>query len=67
MRVKNWETLKQHAAEMLCFADPVKYEYAVRKIRVSNKPKEARAYLLNMYRYDGVYKYACQMLSNVVK
>lgn len=61
MRVKNWETLKKHAAEMLCFADPVKYEYAVRSIRVSNKPKEARAYLLNMYRYDGVYKYACQM------
>ncbi len=61
MRVKNWETLKKHAAEMLVFADPVKYEYTVRKIRVSNKPKEARAYLLNMYRYDGVYKYACQM------
>lgn len=46
---------------MLCFADPVKYDYAVRRVRVSNKPKEARAYLLNMYRYDGVYKYACQM------
>lgn len=60
-RVKNWETLKKHAAEMLVFADPVKYDYAVRRIRVSNKPKEARAYLLNMYRYDGVYKYACQM------
>lgn len=60
-RVKNWETLKKHAAEMLCFADPVKYDYAVRRVRVSNKPKEARAYLLNMYRYDGVYKYACQM------
>ena len=61
VRVKNWETLRKHAAEMLCFADPVRYEYAVRKIRVSNRPKEARAYLLNMYRYDGVYKYACQM------
>lgn len=60
-RVKNWETLKKHAAEMLCFADPVKYNYAVRRVRVSNKPKEARAYLLNIYRYDGVYKYACQM------
>lgn len=60
-RVKNWETLKKHAAEMLCFADPVRYDYVVRKIRVSNNPKEARAYLLNMYRYDGVYKYACQL------
>jgi len=60
-RVKNWDTLRKHAAEMLCFADPVKYDYAVRKIRVSNKPKEARAYLFNLYRYTGIYKYACQM------
>lgn len=60
-RVKNWEALKKHAAEMLCFANPVKYDYAVRRIRVSNHPKESRAYLLNMYRYDGLYKYACQM------
>ena len=46
---------------MLIFADPVKYDYAVRRIRVSNHDKEAKAYLHNMYRYDGVYKYACQM------
>lgn len=59
--VKNWEALKKHAAEMLIFADPVKYDYAVRRIRVSNHDKEAKAYLHNMYRYDGVYKYACQM------
>lgn len=61
VKVKNWEALRKHAAEMLCFANPVKYDYAIRRIRVSNKPKEARAYLLNMYRYDGIYKYACQM------
>jgi len=60
-KVKNWETLKKHAAEMLCFADPVKYDYAVRRIRVSNRDKEARAYLLNMYKYDGAYRYACQI------
>lgn len=60
-KVKNWETLKKHAAEMLCFADPVKYEFAVRRIRVSNRDKEARAYLLNMYKYDGAYRYACQI------
>lgn len=60
-RVKNWETLKKHAAEMLIYANPVKYEFAVRRIRVSNQEKDARAYLHNMYRYDGVYKYACQM------
>lgn len=60
-KVKNWDTLKKHAAEMLIFADPVKYDYAVRRIRVSNRPKEARAYLMNMYRYDGLYRYACQL------
>lgn len=60
-RVKNWDALRKHAAEMLCYADPVKYDYAVRKVRVSNKPKEIRAYLYNMYRYTGIYKYACQM------
>lgn len=61
VRVKNWETLKKHAAEMLCFADPVAYDYAVRRVRISNRKREAKAYLHNMYRYDGVYKYACQM------
>ena len=60
-KIKNWDTLRKHAAEMLCFADPVKYDYAVRRIRISNRDKEARAYLMNMYRYDGLYKYACQM------
>lgn len=60
-KIKNWDTLRKHAAEMLCFADPVKYDYAVRRIRVSNRDKEARAYLMNMYKYDGIYKYACQM------
>jgi hypothetical protein len=60
-RVKNWDALRKHVAEMLCYAEPVKYGYVVRKIRTTNKPKEIRAYLQNMYRYDGVYKYACQM------
>ena len=61
VKVKNWETLRKHAAEMLCFANPVKYDFAVRRIRVSNRDKEARAYLLNMYKYDGAYRYACQI------
>jgi hypothetical protein len=60
-RVKNRETLRKHAAEMLCFANPVKYEHVVRRIRISNRPKEIRSYLLNMYRYDGVFLYACQL------
>lgn len=60
-RVKNWDSLRKHAAEVLCFASPTKYEYRVRKIRVSKPVSEVRAYLMNMYKVDRAYKYACQM------
>ena len=60
-RVKNWDSLRKHAAEVLVFASPVKYEYKVRKIRVSKPDSEIDAYLRGMYRVDGSYKYACQM------
>lgn len=60
-RVKNWDSLRKHAAEVLCFASPTKYEYRVRKIRVSKPQSEVRAYLTNMYKVDRAYKYACQM------
>lgn len=63
--VKNWDALKKHAAEMLCFADPVNYEYKVRRIRVSKKEQEVRAYLMNMYRIEGTYTYACQMCHRI--
>lgn len=59
--VKNFDTLKKHAAEMLIYAAPVDYQLKIRSIRVSNRPKEAKAYLSNMYRHEGVYKYACQL------
>ena len=59
--IKNWEALKKHAAEMLIYADPVRYDYAVRRIRTSSHAKEAKAYLYNMYRHEGTYKYACQL------
>lgn len=59
--VKSWDKLRKHAAEVLVFADPVRYDFKVRKIRISNKAKEARAYVMNMYKYDGLFKYACQM------
>ena len=61
VRVKNWESLRKHAAEMLIYADPVRYDYAVRHIRISNHAKESRAYLMNMYRYDNRHQFACQM------
>ena len=60
-RVKNWDSLRKHAAEVLVFASPVKYEYKVRKIRVSKPDSEIDAYLRSMYRMEGSYKYACQM------
>lgn len=60
-KVKNWDSLRKHVAEVLVFASPVKYEYKVRKIRVSKPDSEIDAYLRSMYRVEGSYKYACQM------
>lgn len=61
--VRSWDALKKHAAEMLIYADPVRYEERVRSIRVSNRPREAKAYLQNMYRHEGNnrFKFACQL------
>ena len=59
--VKNWDALKKHAAQVLCYANPVKYEYVVRSIRTSRPQDDVRAYLMNMYRVGGTYKYACQL------
>ena len=63
LHVKSWDALRKHAAEMLIYADPVRYEERVRSIRVSNHPREAKAYLSNMYRHEGInrFKFACQL------
>ena len=63
LNVRSWDALKKHAAEMLIYADPVRYEERVRSIRVSNRPREAKAYLQNMYRHEGNnrFKFACQL------
>lgn len=58
--VKNWDSLRKHAAEILYYACPVEYAYRVRKIRVSKPHSEVRAYLTNTYKVDGD-RYACQM------
>ena len=65
--VRSWDALKKHAAEMLIYADPVRYEDRVRSIRVSNRPREARAYLQNMYRHEGAnrFKFSCQLCHEV--
>lgn len=60
-KVKSWDSLRKHVAEVLVFASPVKYEYKVRKIRVSKPDSEIDAYLRGMYKVEGSYKYACQM------
>lgn len=61
VRIKNWDMLRKHAREMLVFANPVKYEKRLLSIKVGNHQKDVKAYLHNMYRFDGTYKYACQM------
>lgn len=61
VRVKNWDALKKHVSEMLFYADPVKYKSVMRSIRVSKDARDAKAYLFNLYRYDQLYRYACQM------
>ena len=59
--VKNIDALKKHVAEVLTFADPVKYSLVVRSIRTSSRQADARAYVRSIYRYVGAYKFACQM------
>ena len=63
LHVRSWDALRKHAAEMLIYADPVRYEEKIRSIRVSNHPREAKAYLSNMYRHEGNnrFKFACQL------
>jgi len=62
LNVRSWDALKKHVAEMLIYADPVRYEERVRSIRVSNRPREVKAYLQNMYCHEGVnrFRVACQ-------
>lgn len=59
--VKNWEALKKHAAQILLFAHPVRYERMIRSIRVSKSDEDVKAYLKNMYRIAGTQRYACQI------
>ena len=62
VNLRNWESLKKHAAEMLAYARPVEYVQVLRSIRSSKNADDARAYVLGMYRYPGQSgKYACQM------
>ena len=46
--------MRKHDAEVLCFANPVQYEYRIRKIRVSKPENEVKAYLKSVYKVEGV-------------
>ena len=59
--IKNWEALKKHAAQILSYASPTVYATVVRRIRVSRPQDDVRAYLMNMYRVNSSYRYACQL------
>ena len=43
LSVRSWDALRKHVAEMLIYADPVRYEERIRSIRVSNHQREAKA------------------------
>jgi hypothetical protein len=60
-KVRNWDSLRKHAAEVLVYANPVKYQSKVRRIRVSRSDPDIKAYLRSMYLVEGSHKYACQM------
>lgn len=57
--VKNRKALKKHAAQILSYASPTVYATVVRRIRVSHPQDDVRAYLMNMYRVNSSYWYAC--------
>lgn len=59
--IKNWEALRKHAAQILSYASPTRYATAVRQIRISRPQDDIRAYLMNMYRVNSSYRYACQI------
>lgn len=64
--IKNWESLRKHVAQSLVYANPVKYEERVRRIRVSRPDAEIKAYLCDMYRGDRTDEFACQMCHEFV-
>ena len=59
--VKNWVSLKKHAAQELRSAPPVTYKYVFRSVRTSKDSPGTRAYLENMYTFYNSDVCACQM------
>jgi hypothetical protein len=63
--VVNLERLRQHAAEQLAYADPVRFEHRKRSIRVSSIAARAKEYIQANYRLASG-KMACQMCHKFV-
>ncbi len=60
-RVKSWDSLRRHTAELLSYASPVEYQSVLRKIRVSKNPATIKTYLKKAYKVDGKEQFACQL------
>ena len=59
-KVRNMESLIHHVREQFFFADPIKYEPVLRKIRTSKPRKLVNAYVHGMYTNESNVK-ICQM------
>lgn len=64
-RIKNWNYLRKHVAEVLCYAHPRKYDYVIRHIRTSSNREDVRAYLETMYSWNDGDSCACQMCHKI--
>ena len=58
--VRNWGSLKKHAAQALVYAIPVEYQERIRRVRTSQSDIEIRTYLKDMYGIVGSNQCFCQ-------
>lgn len=66
--VKSWESLNRHAEEMIVYAEPIRYEKLVRKVRVNYDACLQRHYLEYMYELSNQRDvFACQLCKKRVK
>lgn len=60
-RVRNWDNLRRHVAQVLAYSSDVMYVERLRRVRPSKDAKSNRAYLMSQYKAEGVPKYICQI------
>jgi len=62
VRIRNWDALKLHVAEVFRSSAPKDYEYKTRRLLTSYQPKVAQEYVKSLYqRPDLKPVYACQL------